>query len=218
MFDVEQTLRYPFEDEKWVEKILIGGALNVIPIINLFSLGYTLESMRAGTRGEMTLPVWEDWGDKFIAGLMVLVISFVYMLIPGLIMLLGVAGGVMGMRYYGDVGMGIVGVGLVLLTFMLGLVLCFFLPMAMAHFAAENRIGAAFEFGEIWRRARTVFGEYLVAIVLFVVFSMILGMIGVIPVFGWIIFIFGVFYLEVVFANLVGRLYSQAGKSTIIIP
>ncbi|MGE5544986.1 MAG: DUF4013 domain-containing protein, partial [Bacillota bacterium] len=71
MFDIGEVLKYPFEDQKWVEKILIGGALNVIPVINLFSTGYTLESMRAGIRGEMTLPDWGDWGSKFVAGLLV---------------------------------------------------------------------------------------------------------------------------------------------------
>lgn len=210
MFDVGQILRYPFDDQKWAEKILIGGALNVIPIINLFSAGYALESLRAGTQGEMTLPVWEDLGDKFVAGLIAFVISFVYMLIPGLVMLLGGAGGIMGMRYYGDVGMGITGVGVIMLTFVIGLIMAFFLPMALAHFTAEDRIGAAFEFGEILRRIKAVFGEYLVAVVLFLVLSMILGMICVIPIVGWVVFLFGVFYLQVVFANLVGRLYSQA--------
>ena len=210
MFDVGQVLKYPFDDQKWMEKILIGGALNVIPIINFFSTGYALESLRAGTRGEMTMPVWEDWGDKFVAGLMVFVIGFIYMLIPGLIMLVSGAGGLMGMRYYGEVGMGIAAVGVAMLTIVIGMVLAFFLPMALAHFTVEDRIGAAFEFSEILRRVRAVFGEYLVAVVLFLVFSTILGMICVIPIVGWIVFLFGVFYLQVVFANLVGRLYSEA--------
>jgi len=210
VFDVGQVLKYPFDDQKWMEKILIGGALNVIPIINFFSTGYALESLRAGTRGEMTMPVWEDWGDKFVAGLMVFVIGFIYMLIPGLIMLVSGAGGLMGMRYYGEVGMGIAAVGVAMLTIVIGMVLAFFLPMALAHFTVEDRIGAAFEFSEILRRVRAVFGEYLVAVVLFLVFSTILGMICVIPIVGWIVFLFGVFYLQVVFANLVGRLYSEA--------
>ena len=155
MFDVGQNLKYPLDDEKWAEKILIGGALNVIPIINFFSMGYTLESMRAGTRGETTLPEWQDWGDKFVAGLMVFVISFAYMLVPSILMCLG-AGGLVGMMHFGDVGWGIAGGGLTLLTFdhyRPG----FILPMALAHFVAEDRIGAAFEFGEVWRRIRTVF-------------------------------------------------------------
>lgn len=209
MFDVGQILRYPLEDRKWVEKILIGGALNLIPVINLFSAGYALKSMRRGTKGQMTLPEWEDWGDIFVAGLMVFVIGFIYMLIPSLLMFLGV-GGLIGLQHYGDVGWGVAGGGMVLLTFVVGLFLFFILPMALAHFAAEDRIQAAFEMGQIWTRIRAVFGEYLVAGVLFLVFSMILGMICIIPVLGWIVFIFGIFYLSVIFANLVGRLYRQA--------
>ena len=215
MFDVGQTLKYPFDDQKWVEKILIGGALNVIPIINFFSAGYVLESMRAGTRGEMTLPVWEDWGDKFVAGLIVFFISFVYMLIPFLLMLLG-AGGIAGMMHYGEVGWGMAGGGLTLLTFAAILVLAFILPMALAHFVAEDRIGAAFQFGEIWKKIRMVFGEYLVAMVVFMVFNIILVMIGIIPVLGWIVFVFGVFYLAVILANLIVRLYFQASAGPAI--
>jgi hypothetical protein len=215
LFDVGQNLKYPLDDEKWAEKILIGGALNVIPIINFFSMGYTLESMRAGTRGETTLPEWQDWGDKFVAGLMVFVISFAYMLVPSILMCLG-AGGLVGMMHFGDVGWGIAGGGLTLLTFLIIIALAFILPMALAHFVAEDRIGAAFEFGEVWRRIRTVFGDYLVAIVLFMVLSVILGTLFVIPILGWIVFLFGVFYLGVAFANLIGRLYHQAsaGNST----
>ncbi len=209
VFDLGDLLKYPFDDQKWVEKLLIGSALSLIPIINLFAVGYTLESMRAGIRGEMTLPDWEDWGAKFVQGLMLCVISFIYMLIPGLLMLLG-GGGIIGALRYGDVGWGVAGGLLALLTIVAALVLAFVLPMAFAHYAAEDKLGAALEFGEIWRRIRTVFGQYLVAVVLFWVFSSILGMVGMIPLVGWIITIVGVFYLTVVFANLIGRLYRQS--------
>ena len=51
VFDLGDLLKYPFDDQKWVEKLLIGSALSLIPIINLFAVGYTLESMRAGIVG-----------------------------------------------------------------------------------------------------------------------------------------------------------------------
>ncbi len=208
MFDLGELLKYPFDDPKWVEKLLIGGALSIIPIISFFAAGYSLESMRAGIRGEMTLPEWGDWGEKFVQGFILFIISLIYMLIPGLLMLLG-GGSIIGALNYGDMGWGVAGGFLTLLTIVAALILAFVLPMAMAHYAAEGKLGAAFEFGEIWRRIKSVFGQYLVAMVLFLVFSSIIGIIGIIPLVGWLIAIVGVFYLTVIFANLVGRLYRQ---------
>lgn len=169
------------------------------------------EIKHAGRRARPKIKFLRD-----VAGLMVFVISFAYMLVPSILMCLG-AGGLVGMMHFGDVGWGIAGGGLTLLTFLIIIALAFILPMALAHFVAEDRIGAAFEFGEVWRRIRTVFGDYLVAIVLFMVLSVILGTLFVIPILGWIVFLFGVFYLGVAFANLIGRLYHQAsaGNSTI---
>ena len=208
MFDLGELLKYPFDDEKWVEKLLIGGVLSIIPIISFFAAGYCLESMRAGMRGEMTLPEWGDWGDKFVQGIMLFIISLVYMMIPGILMLLG-GGSIFGALRYGDWGLGVAGGFLSLLTIVAALVLAFVLPMAMAHYAAQDNLGAAFEFGEIWRRIKNVFGQYLVAAAVYLVFISIIAMIGQLPLAGWIIAGVGVFYLTVVFGNLVGRLYSQ---------
>jgi len=47
--DIGKTFTYVFEDEDWVKKVLIGGVINLIPIVGFFfTAGYMLEMGRLG--------------------------------------------------------------------------------------------------------------------------------------------------------------------------
>ncbi len=37
--DIGKSFTYMFEEDKWVEKVLIGGLLCLIPIVNFFAIG-----------------------------------------------------------------------------------------------------------------------------------------------------------------------------------
>lgn len=76
----------------WV-KLLIGGLLSFVPIINLFAFGYLYRMSRAVRQsGQATLPDWpalSDWPALFIDGLRFAVVWLSYWLLPVLL-----AGGV----------------------------------------------------------------------------------------------------------------------------
>lgn len=209
MVDFGELFKYPMQDEKWIEKTLIGGVINIVPIVNFISMGYILESVEAGIKGEATLPVWEEWGDKFMKGLMVFLISIVYMLVPGIISGIGAGGAAASYKY--GAGMGFAGGGLMLVAGIVALVIAFFMPMAIANYAAKGNFGAAFEFGEIMGRIKANFGDYMVNFVVLVVAYIILGILNFIPILGFLLMMFGSFYLNVIFFNAFGRIYGSAG-------
>lgn len=66
----------------WV-KILIGGLLSFVPIVNLFAFGYLYRLSRAVRKsGEPVLPAWQDWPGLFQDGLRFAVVWLGYWLLP----------------------------------------------------------------------------------------------------------------------------------------
>ncbi|MBC7118967.1 MAG: DUF4013 domain-containing protein [Methanobacteriaceae archaeon] len=137
---VGEALDYPGTNLK---KVLILGILNIISflIIPIFLvLGYNLRVLKATIAGFDELPDFDEWGDMLIDGLKVLVVGIVYMLIPIIL----VFGGVFLANTNPTAGI-IVGVIGVILAIIFGLVE----QIAIAHMAFNDRLGAAFQVGEI---------------------------------------------------------------------
>ncbi len=44
--DIVDGLKFPMNDKDWTKKVFIGGLLNIIPIVNFISTGYSLETMK----------------------------------------------------------------------------------------------------------------------------------------------------------------------------
>jgi len=80
----------------WV-KLLIGGLLSFVPILNIFAFGYLYRVSRAVRQsGQPTLPAWpelpelpawQDWKSLFIDGLRFAVVWLAYWLLPVLLAL-----------------------------------------------------------------------------------------------------------------------------------
>lgn len=74
------------QDREWIQKILIGGLLMFIPIVNIFALGYLYRyAKKIVLTGRVDLPAWNDWGKLFIDGLIFLAITILYGTVPALI-------------------------------------------------------------------------------------------------------------------------------------
>lgn len=92
-------------------KLLIGGLLSFVPIINIFAFGYLFRfSRRVRRTGQMVLPEWEDWKGLFMDGLKFAVAWLGYWLLP-VLLACGLAGGLV------FVGMG--GLSYVICSFVL---------------------------------------------------------------------------------------------------
>jgi hypothetical protein len=66
----------------WV-KLLIGGLLSFVPIVNLFAFGYLFRLSSSVRRsGQLALPAWEDWPGLFRDGLRFAVVWLAYWLLP----------------------------------------------------------------------------------------------------------------------------------------
>ena len=211
--DIVEEIKFPTKDSDWIKKVLIGGILGLIPIINFIVYGYYLKVIKGAFEEKSTMPEWEDWGDLFIKGLIVLIISIVYMIIP-IIVMLASAGGMMFAALSGDPTAAVGGLGAAIGGLLLGSILIlifgFVLPMGVVMYAKEDSIGAAFRIKEVLSRIKSVFGDYITTYIVLIVLIFVLSFIGSIPIIGWLIAIFGYFYLFVTIWNMFGKTYTRS--------
>lgn len=67
-------------------KLLIGGLLSFVPVLNLFAFGYLYRfSKQTRKTGAVLLPEWSDWKGLFFDGLKFAVVWLAYWLLPILI-------------------------------------------------------------------------------------------------------------------------------------
>jgi hypothetical protein len=210
MTTVNEALRYPMEGDGWKKTILIGGILTIfgfliVPLLAVY--GYVIRVIRHRLDGESQPPEFGEWGELLIDGVKVLVIGIVYSIIPGLLFAVTVGGSIAAIATGSRGGAAAGAAGLTigfLIALVLSLVFGYVAVAALVNFAAEGRIGAAFDLGTL----RTVITtrEYaiawLLAVAIFVGAAVVTGLLNVIPILGAIIGAFVIFYAEVAAATL----------------
>ena len=215
--EIGESIKYPTTDKDWIKKVVIGGILGMIPIVNFIVQGYYLKILKGSIENKSGMPEWEDWGNLFIKGLIVFIISIIYMLIPIIVISISVGGAILAAVSGGTEAMlaaiGAAAGGL-LLGFILMLISLLLLPMALAIYAKEESFGSAFRFGEIINRIFSNLGSYilvyLVIIVLGIIVGIITGILSIIPLLGVVIAIFVNFYIVAVAANMFGEVYTNS--------
>ncbi len=214
--DIGKAFTYLFEDENWLIKLLIGGVLLFIPIVNFIPIGYALTALRNVAEGkERPLPEWDNWGGYFTKGLMVFLAGLLYAL--PLLILAGVGGAfsaIAGAREEGFlVSLAALCVTLLYcLMSIYGLALSFWLPGALTHYAFKGEFGAFFSFGEIFRYITSGLGNYLVAWIISLVASFLAS-------FGTILCVVGVvftsFWAYLAWAHLFGQVWRLASEKAV---
>ncbi len=211
--EIVEEIKFPSKDNEWILKILIGGIINIIPIVNLISFGYLLKVMKGSIDGKPGLPKWDDWGNLFMNGLIAAIIGLIYMIIPILIFLIS-GGSIVAAALSGDTGllMGAIAgaMGGILIALLLVLIFGFLLPMALSMYVRENNFGAALRFNEVISRIKSVFGDYLTVYIVVIALFFILGVLNGIPVLGTLIMIFGSFYIGAVAYNMFGEVCARS--------
>lgn len=211
--DIMEEIKFPSKDSEWIQKVLIGGVLLVIPIVNLIAYGYILKVMKGAIDGKPGMPKWDDWGNLFMNGLMAFIISLIYMIIPILILFVS-AGGIVAAALSGNTEMILAAAagafGGFLIAGLLALILGFLLPMALAMYVTENDFGAALRVNAVIRRINSVFNDYLLVYIVVIALAFILGVLNGIPLLGVLILIFGGFYIGAVANNMFGEVCKRS--------
>ena len=188
--DIEREITYPLRDERWLKTMLIGGLLNIVPVICFFSWGYSYRVLRRTMQGDdvLPLPPWDRWKENFIRGLMIFLLSVCWAVIPLILVKFNALLGV--------------------LTFILAAV---FFPMSLVSYAMKEQCADAFRLDTLWKRISARSGMYvkawLVCAFLFVVALFIYRL----PVIGYPVGAFLFFYVLLVYARLFGLVGREAG-------
>jgi hypothetical protein len=80
--DYGLAFRYLFNDKRRVQKLLLGGLIMLVPILNFVIGGYLIQVIKnIRDKLEYPLPEWgEEFGARWVKGLLLYVIMFIYMI------------------------------------------------------------------------------------------------------------------------------------------
>ncbi|KAA9408977.1 DUF4013 domain-containing protein [Haloarcula hispanica] len=222
MESLEETLRYPMEDDDWTVTVLIGGVLSLLAFLlvpGILVYGYLVQAVRERADGATEPPAFEDWGELFVGGLKAWVIGIVYMLVPLVVFGVTVGGSLFAMATgtRAGAGAGLAGLfGGLVISFVLSLVFGYVATAAIIHFACTGEFGAGFDFGTL--RKLVLSPKYatpwLVSIALFIAVNVVVNLLNVIPFLGSLLAVilspFATFYVLVVATDLWASGYNAA--------
>jgi len=217
--DLGRAFGYVTEDERWLTKLLIGGAVYILGAFLIFigpiiALGYMIETARNIVRGNpRPLPEWDDWGTKLSVGFKAVVVALVYY-IP-LILFACVVGGIVG-AIIGSSGnsndAGAAASGLLLcvqgLSWLLGLITIPFMLAGLTRYVQTGDIATSLRFGEVFAMVRSKPSTWLI-LMLIQILCQIVGQLGAI-LCGIGLFL-SIPYAQAVFAHVLAQVVAQNG-------
>jgi hypothetical protein len=219
--DIGKAYTFIPEDDDWIKKIIIGGALALfsfllIPIF--FLMGYQIAVVKNVMTGKgEPLPEWEEWGQMFMDGLVLWVAQFVYAL-P--LILLGLCSMIIWVPAIADADSGagaalsgIAVFGLVVLSclvFLYAIALAFIVPALYIQYANTGEFGPLFQIGKVIAIARENVVDILIVLVAAIAAGLVVSLVGSIPICGWLIAPVGSVWIMVATAYLFGQIAAKA--------
>ena len=217
-----------FSDSFDYAKKLFSGAgrlviliiLGIIPVVEWIVLGYTARVLRESP-GIGKPPELENYGQLFIDGAKVFFSTFLYMLIPTILIVIGALGTFGNLSSFQSLPsapalmIGGAGVVILLIGIIVAIPLLIILAIGLANMIKTGKFADAFAFGQIFRIIRGIgWVKYLSWIIITVVVGgVIFGVLGIIPVVGWILdAIIHPMYYVFVFRSL-GLLYNDGAPA-----
>jgi len=223
---LSDAVKYPSSEWK---KIIILGVLFILSFVIIgvfFVLGYFLRILKSSIAGIDELPEFNDWGEMFIDGLKVLVVYIIYLLIPGIVIVVGLFSSIAssiatnaGIYTAPTSFFALIGVTTII-GYILALIFALFAYMAVANMALYDEMEAAFRFSEILDRIKMIgWGKYIIWFIVMWVIGLIIGFVAgflsIIPIVGIIISFLVIYpYFLMLFARSVGLIFvsSEDGR------
>lgn len=216
---LEDAIQYPWTGEQKLETLVIGGLLTLLGVFFvpiLFVYGYLVRVIRDVSAGDTeTPPVFDDWGELLVDGLVAFVVSLVYFLVPTVILVVGTLTWILpvsvgtGVGGNGGGAIALFGVVVAVAVFVFGLITAvaaaYLAPAAVAAYARTGRFGSAFSISML--RTVGTDGSYavawLVAIAIGILAQVVGGMLTLTFV-GAVLVPFVTFYGNVASAYAIG--------------
>ena len=198
----------------WLDWIILI-ILCIIPIIGwLLFAGFIIRVFRGGDAK------LGEWVKMLVDGILAVIIGIVYMIIPLIVAFIFGAGAILASVNPMDpvttmnavsAGIGLVGI---IVTIIVAIIFGFMGTMGLVRFAKEDSLGAAFQFGEIFKIIgkigwlHYILSWIVLGIVMFVIYF-IFVLLSVVLIGLLLLVIFGP-YLEIVTARYYAQLYETA--------
>ncbi len=179
--DIGKSFNFVFEDKKWIEKILIGGILMLIPILgSILMLGYGVQLVRNVRNHEPEpLPEWDDWGAKIAEGFKLFIIYLLWSL-PLIILSVLL---IIPMAMTGDSDTGNAVASFFSLCFgcfalLYSIIVWLAVPGITIKFSETGEFGDGLKFGEILNFTKEHLGQIIVVIIVSWLVYMVAGLLG----------------------------------------
>ena len=191
--EVGRAFSFMFEDKNWLMKFILGAVFNLLTLVLVgipFVLGYLLELTKNSSEGkELPLPEWDKLGDKFVRGLIYLIILIIYS-IPGMILsFIPCVKFCLGPLYF--------------------LALAFVLPYITVKYAQTGSFEDVFRFNEIFDFVKANLNNLVIVVLLSIALV-------IIALFGILALVVGVFFTGfwafLAIAYLYGQVYREGKK------
>lgn len=186
-------------------KWLLGSILSIIPIVSFFASGYRYKLYQNGSKGNFTMPEWDDWKNIFIKGFFFSLVKVIYLMPPSILFYFFVLiaanspGATPGLLFAATIP------GALLL-----IAVALIMPMGWGRFAASGNFGDAFKIFDIIGSIKAVSNKYLTAMAVVVGLWISIALISMIPFIGIFFSVFGSFFVYIVSGLLFGNLYRQS--------
>lgn len=222
--DYMMAVKRPYRDLK---KLGIGAAMYVVPMVNIitqfFGMGYVLECAKGSLKGDNKLPEWKDWGNLFVKGLLALIICVIWA-IPLMIVSIVVGGALVAgfiasaqtWQMPTSASLGAMGGGGILIA-LVAILTGYVLPSAILSYVKEDKFGAGFKFGEIFKNAFTgnYFVAWIISIAAMIVISIIAGILSAILavtfILPYVVMALASFTIGVTTATIMAEAYGKLG-------
>jgi hypothetical protein len=184
--NLSDSYKYTVKLFRDIVRLVILIILNIIPIVNFIVSGYFARVVKESPKADAPPPL-EKYGELWVSGAKIFIVTLVYMIIPIGLISVGLASSILG-AFSPLRGLGVVGIVVAVIGIILAFLVSIVTLMGIAHMSKTGKLGDAFDFSRAW------------LIVIFVI-GLVLSGISLIPLVGWILALI----ISPVFLVFVGR-------------